>query len=357
MRMKLSHFFTVLALALSAVSIQAQTTLNTVPEGVVNINFPAATTTYLSLPFTEDPSYRGMVSSVVAVTANTIAVDDSPAPWTTGGLANLYFVKFLSGNEMGRVMLITANATNSLTLDTTDNNTGATVNLTTTTPTAFNVQAGDAFEIFPADTLGSIFGDNTTTQLVLTGGTAYSDADLVNIYSPTLKKFQNYFFNTTTGCWVLKGSTVNANNTILYPYGALGVFRRGSTALSFAMMGRVPEVPVLTKVGSASTIYGSSGYPVPLTLSQLDLGSSWLTSNTYNSADILSLYSPTLKKLVNYFQLPASTEWDTKTTSDVGGTTINPGDMVVLFQRGSVSGAESFLLPAMPYTIDADTDF
>jgi len=423
--MKLFHFFTGIALVLSAMSVQAQTTLNTVPEGVINLSLPAASTTYLSVPLTADPSYRGHVSSSIAVTSNTIAVDDSPAPWTAGALANLYFVKFLSGNEMGRVVLITANTANSLTLDTTDNNTGGTVSLTTTTPTAFNVQAGDAFEVFPADTLGSMFGEYTTqagtwtgattavtlsapnsdiqvgatvsgigiasgttvsaisgtsltlstpttasgtgvtlsfsgsAQLVLAGGTAYSNADIVNIYNPSLLKFQAYFFNTTTGCWVLKGSTVNANNTILYPYGALAVFRRVTSALSFSITGRVPEVPVLTKAGSATVAYGSSGYPVPLTLSQLDLGSNWLASSTYGGADILSLYSPTLLKFVSYFQLPDSTSWRTKASAtDVSETTtIDPGDVVVLFQRGNVGGSASFLSPAMPYTIDAYTIF
>jgi len=406
------------------------TLLNTVPEGVVNVSFPAATTTYLSVPFTADPFYRGVVSSVIAVTANTIAVDDSPAPWTaqqfvvpaggnSGTAAMPYFVKILSGNEMGRVLLITANTTNSLTLDTTDNNNGATVSLTTTTPTAFNIQAGDAFEIFPADTLASVFGEYTTqaatwtgtttevtlsdsnsaiqvgatvtgtgiaasttvtavsgtsltlskattasetgvtltfsgaAQLILTPGTAYSNADVVNIYNPISLKFQSYFFDTTVGYWVLKGSTVNANNTILYPYGALAVFRRVATALSFSMTGRVAEVPVLTKVGTDTVAYGSSGYAVPLTLSQIDLGSNWLTSSTYGSADILSLYSPTLLKFVSYFQLPDSTSWRTKTSAtDVGDTiTVAPGEVVVLFQRGSVSGAEFFLSPAMPYTL------
>ena len=432
-------------------SITVTTTLlNTVPEGVINLSFPGATTTYFNLAFTADPFYRGMVSMVSASgssgadTADTISVADSPAPWTngqfvvpsaangnTGTASSPYLVKFLSGNEAGRVMAVTANSTNSLTLDITDNNTGATVNLQASTP--FSVQAGDAFEIIPADTLGSVFGEyvtvaggltsgsptvtlpaadsaiqlnatvtgtgiqsgttvtaisgttltlsqnatvtlastnltfSGTAQILLTGATAYTGADLVNIYSPTLKKFQNYFFNTNDGQWELKGSSANANNTILYPYQALAVFRRGSTALSFALMGRVPEVPVLTKTGTSTTVYASSGYPVPLTLSQLSFaqtsaGVNWLTNNSYNSADILSLYSPTLKKLVSYYELaPANSGiWETKTNATNVGptTTINPGDIVVLFERGGVTpDAGSFLAPTMPYTIDAYTNF
>jgi len=424
-------------------SITVTTTLlNTVPEGVINLSFPGATTTYFNLAFTADPFYRGMVSSLSAVGSSgtdTISVADSPAPWSngqfvvpsaangnTGTASSPYLVKFLSGNEAGRVMAVTANSTSSLTLDIGDNNTGATVNLQPSTP--FSVLAGDAFEIIPADTLGSVFGEytsqsgtltsgttnvtlsadnssiqvgatvtgsgipsgttvsaisgtaltlsaNATTsgsstltfsgaaQILLTGATVYTSADLVNIYSPTLKKFQNYFFNSNDGQWELKGSAANANNTILYPYQALAVFRRVSTALSFALMGRVPEVPVLTKTGSSTTVYASSGYPVPLTLSQISFaGTNWLTNNSFNSADTLSLYNTTTKKFVSYFELPApnSTTWETKTsTTNVGPTTtINPGDIVVLFERGGVTAdGASFLAPAMPYTIDAYTNF
>lgn len=425
-----------------AFSIAVSTTLlNTVPEGVVNISLSPASTTYLSLPFAGDPFYRGVVSSVIAVTATTIAVDDSPAPWTAGefivpangngGTATVpYLVKFLSGNEMGRVLEITGNTTNSLTLDVTDNSTGQAVNLTSTSPTAFNVRAGDAFEIFPADTLGSVFGQytsqaatwtgttttvtlsepnsaiqvgatvtgtgistgttvtaisgatltlstNTTAtetgvilsftgaaQLVLVGGPDNLDADVVSIYNPGAFKFQPYFFNTTTGYWEVKGSAANANNTILYPYGALSVFRLGgTTAISLPLMGRIPEVPVLTKAGTSSIVYGSSGYPVPLTLSQISLGANWqpLSGTDFLDADVLQVYTPGSFKFISYYQLPApnSTNWRTKASAtNVGGTiTVNPGDVISLFQNSSVVGGASFLSPAMPYSIDAYTNF
>ncbi|HEV3271663.1 MAG TPA: TIGR02597 family protein [Candidatus Methylacidiphilales bacterium] len=337
-------------------SIQAQT--YTVPEGVLTFSLPAGpSTTYLSLPLTSDPSYRGVVSSVIAVTSNTIAVDDSPAPWTAGALANLYFVKFLSGNETGRVVLITANTTNSLTLDTSDNSTGPTVSLTTS---GFNVQAGDAFEIFPADTLASLFGDNTAqSPLLLVGSSAYLNADVVSVYVTSFFKFQSYYFNTTAGYWELKGSTANANNTILYPYGALTIFRRtGSTVLSFTVMGRVAEVPILTKTGTNAAVFGSSNYPVDLTLGQLDLGSHWQTSTAYLSADVLSLYTPALFGFQSYFETPTPT-WRTKSsaTDESSLVTVHAGDVISLYQRNTTSGAASFLSAAMPYTFPANTDF
>jgi hypothetical protein len=447
MRMKFSHFFTVIALALSGMSVQAQTTLNTVPEGVVNLPVNAGGTTYLSLPMTADPSYRGVVSAVSASGANgggadTISVaipvvNGVPTPPFTaqqfvvlsngnGGIAaQPYFVKFLSGpapnggQEHGRVMLITANGASSLTLDITDNSTGAIVNLTTS---GFNVQAGDAFEIFPADTLASVFGEYTTqagtwtgtttvvtlsapnyaiqvgatvtgtglaagttvtaisgtsltlstptiasgtgvtlsfsgaAQLLLSGGPDLLDADVVGIYTPGSFKFQTYFFNTSPGVghWERKGSTAIADNTILYPNGALTILRLTGN-FSFPVMGRVAEVPVLIKTGTTG-VYGSTGYPVDLTLSQINLGPNWQTGPDLLDADILSLYTPGSSKLVPYFQLP-SLSWRPKSgsTDESTAITVHAGDVITLLQVNSVSGAASFLSPAMPYTLSNTT--
>lgn len=423
-----------------AFSIAVSTTLlNTVPEGLVNISLPTATTTYLSLPFTADPVYRGTVSASIAPTSNTIAVDvtaSNPAPWTAGALANLYFVKFISGNEMGRVMLITANGASTLTLDTTDNKNGATVPLTTS---GFSVSEGDEFEVFPADTLSSLFGEYTTAiattvtsgsmavtlsaansaiqigatvtgagistnpvttvttisgttltlsqnattsgsgvtlsfsgapQVFLQGGTsvasAVNPADVVGLYNPTFSKFQQYFFYTTpgstTGYWTLEGTiptaASNANNMIIYPYGALWVLRQG-TPLTLSLMGRVAEVPVLTKAGTGVSVYGSSGYAVPRTLSQLNL-SNWQTGTSIasatNPADVLSLYNSGFSKFVNYFQLP-NLNWQTTSGTLSNSVTVNPGDVIQFLNQNSASGATSFLSPAMPYTIDAYTNF
>ena len=62
-------------LALSAMSIQAQT-VNTTPLGLVSFPILHGTTTFLSLPLEGNPIYTGVIS---ATTANSITVADSPA--------------------------------------------------------------------------------------------------------------------------------------------------------------------------------------------------------------------------------------------------------------------------------------
>ena len=350
-------FYFVVAMILAGVStsLQAQVTLNTAPQGVVVVSLPATgvgqnSTTYCSLPFTGTPVYSGTVS---AVTANTISVADSTAPWTAGGLstaAQPYFVKFLTGVEEGRIILITSNATNTLTLDTTDNSI-QTVALTTT---AFAVASGDTFEIVPGETLGTLFGLNTSgAPLVLNGGTIVLTSDTVGIYVPSLARSVAYFFNTTAGFWEQSGLTQSANNTIIYPYSGFTITRRQSeAALSITLMGQVPEVSGLAKsVGSNTIVYGSTGYPVNMTLSQLQLGPNWKTGTSVLTADTIAIYDSALARYDAYYQLPNST-WRKSgdTVDDQSSFVIPAGTEIGILQRSSVSGATSFLQSAIPYT-------
>ena len=366
MRMKFAHFFILIALVLGAMSIQAQTTtLNTIPEGVITLNLAATgsgqnLTSYFSLPLTADPVYTGVVSAISASTTNddTISVADSPAPWTSGALATAaapYFVKFLSGNETGRVILVTANTTNSVTLDITDHS-------SQTTPlnaTNFNVQVGDAFEISPADTLGSVFGNNTTQNpLLLNGSSSLFTADTVSLYNPALFRWQAYYFNTTAGYWELSGTTTNANNTILYPYGALTITRRpNEAATAIAVTGRVAEVPIITKTtGSNAIVYGSTDYPADLTLSQLQLGPNWSKSSSVFTADTISIWDAALFRFDTYYQLSTDSTWrkSGNSSTDQSSFVIPTGSAIGILKRGTVSGQASFVptVSTLPYSLN-----
>lgn len=352
MRKKIFNFLTGVALATGMISGNAQdATVATIPVGMITYSLPHGTTNYVSLPLTGNVTYT---SSVTAVTTNTISVGDSPAPFTTN-LATTgmpYFVKFLSGTEMGRVMLITANTTTTLTLDTTDNS-SQTVNLTTS---GFSVATGDTFEIFPGDTMASIFGDNSSQNpLLLMGATNLFTADSISIYYPSLKRFKSYYFNTTAGYWEASGSTANANDTILYPYGSITVTRRANaTDVSLILVGRVAEVPVLTKTtGSSSLIYGSTGYATDMTLSQVQFGSNWTTGSSAITADTISVWNPTSNRFNTYFQTSDSI-WHSSLNPAINenNMTLAAGGSICLLQRSAVSGSSSFLQTPMPYSLN-----
>jgi hypothetical protein len=355
--MNLYRFFSVIALASIALSSRGYGQINTVPEGMVSFNLPAtgssSPTVYISLPLISDPSYSGAVS---AVTANTISVSDSPGPWTAGSLSTLaapYFVKFLSGQEMGRVIEVspnTANTTNTLTLDTTDN----TTQTTSLTTSGFSVQVGDTFEVFPGETLISFFGTNT-----LVGGSSAFSGDSVGIYSTAQSKFQTYFYNTTTHYWELNGNTANANNTVLYPYSSLSIARQsGEAAISFALMGRVAEVPVITKNPGNNAIVGTStGYAIDMTLSQLafHLGANWQTGTSSFNADTISIYDATSSRYAVYYQKSDLT-WRKSgdTTDDQSNLPLPAGTGISIQQINPESGASAFLQSqtTLPYSLN-----
>jgi hypothetical protein len=290
-----------------------------------------------------DPAYEGVAS---AVTDRTIFVVDDPAPWTPGSLASAaapYFVEFLTGAERGRIIQVTANMANALTLDTTDG-TAQTVSLTAA---GFNVQAGDRFEVFAANTLASVFGTNTAQDpLLLSTGPGAATADTVGVYKALSKSWQTYYFDSKSGFWKLGGFTANANNTILYPNMGLQITRLGNQAArSFTFTGRVPEVAYLTKTpGTGAVVYASTGNPIDLTLSELNFGKSWVRNATPAVADTLALWNATTMTLDTYYQLPDST-WRglTNAVTDQSLLVLPTGGVVAVSKRGALSGADLFI--------------
>jgi uncharacterized protein (TIGR02597 family) len=312
---------------------------------------PHGVTTYLSLPLTQQSVYNGVVSGV---TSNTIAVDDTPAPFTTNVSAVTlpYFVKFLSGNEVGRVLLIVANTTSTLTLDTSDHTTGAVVALNTT---SFSVEPGDSFEIFPGDTLASVFGSGAAgNPLILTGASSQVASDEVSLYTTVGTAPHTYYYNTIAGFWELAGSVANANNTIIYPYSALTVTRRATHAdTTLVLQGRVTPVNASTKTVSHEGVYGSTHYASDVTLSQLQFGSGWRTGDSMSTADNLSVWNAAEGRFDIYYQRPDST-WRKygNNVTDQSGVVIPAGTVVTIQRRSTLTGAEAFLVSAMPYSLE-----
>jgi hypothetical protein len=333
------------------------TVINTTSEGAVTYTIPATVaaqtyTNYYAAPLTLDPVYTGAVTTPLA--SNVITVTGTP--WTANqyqfsSTGTPYFVKILTGSQTGRVMLITANTTSGLTVDTTDHTT-QTVPLTTS---GFALASGDTFEIFQGDTLGTLLGNNTTTYpLILNGGTASLSADTVGIYSPSQHLVVAYYFNTSANQWEQSGATVSANNTIIYPYSSFSITRRpNEPQLTFTLMGRVPEVNRLIKTaGSNQAVYDSTGYPVDMTLGGLQL-TPWTAGASSVTADTLAVWNPSQHLFNTYFQLSTdSNNWHLSSGGPSQNSVVIPAGTTVIYnRRASLSGAASYLTPPAPYTL------
>ena len=215
--------------------------------------------------------------------------------------------------------------------------------------------AGDSFEVFAAYTLGSLFG-TTPANLVLIGGLSIASADSVVTFGAA--RNPTYFYSTTTNYWQQYGTTGNFNNTIIAPYSAFVIGRhQNSPATSFSIQGHVAEVNHLVRVNGGVGVYNSTGYPVKLTLGQLQLGSNWakapVATPNLAFADSLSLWNALANRFDTYFELSDNT-W--RLQGDLSGTdkssfSIPAGTTVSFLKRASASGAQTFLVPQIPYQL------
>ena len=351
MKIRTSFLPPLLAILASPLAI-GQHSATTVPVGVVNYTLPATsqlTNNFLAVPLLPQPVFSGRVS---AFDANFVEVTGTP--FTDGDLSqpdSPFFLKITDGAQAGRMVLITGNTSNRLYVDTSDNS----AQVTPLNSSSFSIAVGDPIQVVPGDTLASFFGDNTADNpIIIVGASSPLSADTVGIYNRTTSRHDIFYFSTSLGHWRTTSSTVNRNNTILFPESSFILTRRaGRPALTLSISGEVPSVSPLTKIsGSNQVVYSSSRFPIPLALSELSL-QNWTKSNSPLSADTLGVYNPTLSKFEVYFQRLDST-WRKvgDSSTDQSNFIINPESAVVFQKRGSVSGSTSYLSTPLPYPIN-----
>jgi len=355
--------------ATQSLVITVGTVLNSSSEGVIMFPLTAGAINYLSLPLENDPIYSDVVQTV---TSNQITVANTSAFLVSGtqtleqlteaaGSAVPYFVKFLSGNEQGRILLVTASTASSLTLDITDHTSASTSTALVNQPaTTFDVAAGDSFEVFAGDTLATLFGGTQATLQYVNGAASLGQADAVGIQADSKQPTSSYYFNTTVGHWVLyqvPPSTANANDTPVYPHSCLAITRRIAYGNgTFPVVGAVTQVPLLIKTLSYATygtVFTSIQYPAPVVLSQLNFGSSWLKGTGTGNSDVLNVFNSSTERFDSYYQLASDSTWRKYTVppnnTDVSSFAIPAGSAVSIAKRQVGTGGASYLKPQLPY--------
>lgn len=341
--------FATAALAISAHAQNATTT----PVGAMTYTFPATTqitSKYISIPLTNSPAFSGAVSSF-----STNSITFSGTPFTAGALTQAgspYFLRFQSGAQAGRCILVTANTSDTVTVDVTDNS-AQTTNLNTS---GFSVAVDDRVQIIPGDTFASFFGDNTQGNSVWLTGTdgLYTNADTIAVFNKATSKFDVFYFKLSSGFWrPATGASVNVNNRIIYPESCVLITRRANRPLvSITVLGEVPTVAPSTKTtGGAAAVYSSNRYPVDLKLSQLSI-SGWTKKDLYFQGDNIAVYNTTNSKFDIYYQkLDGSWRRVGDNVSDQSNFVIPAGQGVLITKRGTVSSGTSFLTGALPYSL------
>jgi uncharacterized protein (TIGR02597 family) len=340
-----THILTAsIALLLSLLPSTGYSQANTPPVGVIVYTLTNGTNTPLGVPVFGEAVFSGRVS---AMTANSLSTTD--ATWTAGQFAQAgapYFALMLSGGQTGRCFLVTANTASSVTLDV------GTTNLTgdATTPD-FSVAAGDRFEIFPGDTLATLFGDGSVSNPVqLQKGTSSFSADTVQIFNGV--KWVSYFFHSTNNFWVnTTAAGTSQNNLVLYPDAGLLVARRGPTT-TIAIPGRAPTTSLLTRIVGGSTSSVAVRFPTDTTLGALNFSGpgTWVASDVALSADRVNLFNGV--KWVAYYKTVTGSIWKQVggDESDQSGKVIPAGSSVLIQKQGSAADSSAFFSQALPYS-------
>lgn len=333
-----------IALLLSVLPSTGYSQANTPPVGVIVYSLTSGTTTPIGVPVFGEAVFSGAIS---AVTPNTLSTTD--ATWTAGQFAQVgapYFALILSGGQTGRILLVSGNTTGSVTLEV------GTTNLTgdATTP-AFAVAVGDRFELFPGDTLATLFGDGSASNPVqLQAGTSAFSADTVQVFNGV--KWVPYFFHSTNNFWVnATGGGTSQNNVVLYPDAGLLVARRGPTT-TIAITGRAPTTNLVTRIIGGTTSSVAVRFPTDTTLGALNFSNpgTWVASDVSLSADRVNLFNGV--KWVAYYKTVTGSIWKQVggDGSDQSAKAVPAGSALLIQKQGSAADSSSFFSQVLPYT-------
>lgn len=323
----------------------AQTSVATAPEGYITLNIAPGTgtsyiTTPVSLPLHRPLQGSGQLTGVITgVTANTIT--NANAGWTAGSFsvaANPFAIKITSGAATGRVLVISNATANTATTATVDNQ--------GTDLTTLGIVAGtDTYEVLPVDTLLSVFGTPATTDVQ--GGPNQTTADQIVVFN---QGWIAYYYNTTNSRWQRVTPPVPADNVVIRPDQGILYSRIANRALTFTLLGRVPNTTAKIAVNNGGITLLGSTWPANTTLATSAIKDipGWVASTDYNVADQVQIYSSSGWKSFYY----NGTNWRRTTPPVVSDTEpITAGSIVLLYKRGSATGVQ-VLTQTMPYNLN-----
>lgn len=234
----------------------------------------------LSIPFYGTVTASGVVSSVdgsrqVSASGFAWAVDQHVASPT--------YLRVKSGSSKGRYFRVVGNSASQLTLDT-----GAYSLVAGTPASALELQlkAGDAFELFLAHTLGSVFG---TTSVPLLSGSSVDLADNVLLLDGT--KWVEYFHDGNG--WKSTAMSGEQNQTVIAPGAALFVRRRATSVVDVSILGTVPGADEVVNLAASATQFFGARFPVDTTVGALGMAScvTWKSGASASAADCLRMWN------------------------------------------------------------------
>lgn len=351
MKLRISSLALVIAAAFFSQSLHADSTAVTDPVGFVTANIAAGLgsakkSTLFSVPLLETEGITGQISGVITgVGSNTIS--NSSADWANGELAQAetpFLVMVTSGAAEGRMFLISANTTNTLTVSGVD--TVQTPDLTT----LGIVPNTDTYTILACGTLKTLFGTPETTGIQ--GGTTQNNADTIVMVVNGAASTYFYKTDAVPPRWTRVGPGFpNASNTPILPYYGVEYRRLPATPLSFVVTGAVPVKQRKVGVKNSGTTFLSQYWPTESTLVSLGIQNipGWVGAPTMTSADTVILTAN---------GIPATYWYDGANWKKIApgypisdSVLIQIGTTVQISKKGNTSGYSTYI-QQIPYNIN-----
>ncbi len=362
MKHRLSIFTLVLAASLQLTFTAKSQTEVTAPVGFTTTSLLANSDTLINVPFFRTAEFAGAVQSI---TGNVITVAGGPA-WTGNQFVyaantqpNTYFVLIGDGGSSnpkeGHFYTITANGSNTLTVDTTnDNLTGITANTSLMVIPYWTLST-----IFPDAKMNVSFTPTTTTSSYKTQVLVPNNsANGINLPSTT------YFFSNNVngssgniGWRILGDNTTNHGDDPLMPNSYFNVRNlNGAPTLPLRGLGSVVTGKVATILRTAAATQQDNDVsmvrPVGVTLNQSGLGpgdGSFVATVRLNQLkDQLLIFNNAQARhnkkpsamYIYYGGTSGSPGWKKKGagTSDHGNDVIPAGSAIVIRKARTTSG-------------------
>ncbi len=354
---KLAVFGLSLALCGLTSSPLVAATATTEPVGYNTISLLANSDTYVSVPFYRPAAFVGQAASVAG---NVVTVSGTPG-WTAnqfvraaGTQPNTYYAFIRNGTKEGNFYTITANSSNTLTLD---------LNGDTLT----GIAADTSISVIPYWTLGTLFppadaGSSFTSSASPLAIQTYVLIPNLEASGINLSVSASYYFYN--GAWRLFGqdATVSRNDDILLP-DSYFIVRNGSTGGTLVSTGNVQTrkftIPLLTETGTRQDNPVAIARPIPVTLADSGLISSgaFATSTSpLNLADTLLVFDNTTSSrnkaasATYYYYNNAWRKFGADASQDFGNTVVfSPGTGVQIRKAATAGGATSIWINSPTY--------
>jgi len=259
-------------------------TLNPVPNGLA----------FLGLGLTQIPAVRGLAGTASGQQL-PLNVTMTPGQFNATSEGAQFYIE--------DVATLSANA--GFSDDIVSNDAG---NVYTANSDGAFILNGDAFKIYPHQTLNTVFGPQNQAGLV--GSNTLANADNIVVFNPVTQTPETYWFRTsgaTPGWRGPAGVATDAGNTPLYVDQDVEIVSKYTkTTNSVMLVGAVKLGPTITVVPSTGLAFVGNMYATSLTLSNLNLhtgnaNTGVIGSNTLANADNVVVWDPVAQTPVTYW--------------------------------------------------------